>query len=599
MLVVVLLSACSDRPAVELLPGSTPTGTPAPSGTSTAPATGLPAGWEHRRLARGGIQTVSGDWAIGTDRGLVRWNGTTFDDLGQTADIDPVSSTIVDADTRGDRVWALGLDELAWSDGGPWTAVPLPDDTRWDRLLARADGTVVLVAADEWTDDVSLATWDGAAWTVQRSPADLVWVHSLTETASGVLVVVGDNAVLEWDEGAGAWIDRYRAENLLLDVVADGEEIIAVGAAFARGPLDALVGGGGPGFSTSVDVGPDGTAWALGSGLWYDDGAGWQVVPLPPHTWQDLVVTATGVRIGGDDAGPTLLEGDRSGVAEVWRAPAVAEVRAVWVDDDDAVWLATETGAGRWDETFASWELEPGADTRPPPSLFSLAGTGPSDVFATSDYGVQAWDGATWTTAWPLDPGDGTIATAAVAPDGTAFVSGRLDVDGSADTVAMLLRRDAGTWSLEPAPIGAGSLSSIVALGRDEVYGVTGDPAALVRYDGTAWTTLAALSEHAGVGLWGDSGADLYLPSERGRSLLHWDGVAVTEVPDAPADPRSIAVDGDTLLVGVPHGAWLYRDGAWSELDLGLSGVVQVALDGDDAVIADGTDAWRGPLSAG
>jgi hypothetical protein len=627
-----LLAACTAKPPPTGLTGpdtGTPpdsgapdSGTPSDTGTPSDP---LPTGWSTVRFNHPPLGKVVTDgtttWVVGGEGAVLQ-----VEDAGPWVDLGVPPFTdrgIYDADARDGAIWAVTFDELAGFDSTAWTVVPLPEELQSPQAVStRADGTVAVLAGDQPSVDcyydcppsvtVHLGLWDGVAWSVHSvGPTD--WLNDLVETADGTLVAVGGGGwVARWD--GAAWVDEHRGEDGTLRAVAtDGTGIVAVGddGLVVRGDLGALtvrVGGGVDGLDT-VAVGPDGTAWALSwRAAWVDDGTGWAEVALPEdNVWASVGVRADGSAIvAGDQAGPTALVGDAAGWTVAWRQPSLWWVGDLWVDADGATWFGSHGAIGRWDAAgvLEAW-VPPNPSNETAGEVRAVAGRGPDDVVAGGDDGVFDWDGTAWTWGWVAQ--DAIVWDVAMAPDGTAFAGlGAWLPDET--QVPQLLRRDAGVWSVDPAPIPGGSvgLMALQAFAADDVYALTWRPSALLHFDGTGWTDLTGdLGAFYGA-MWGRSGADLYLATDEDGvpTLLHWDGVAASAVAGAP--PHLTAVSGcdDAVIVAGTDG-WgddfapftsILRDGVWTEMYRATSRMA-VGGAGGTVVVAGDADAWRGPAA--
>ncbi|MEQ1571610.1 MAG: hypothetical protein ABMA64_38635 [Myxococcota bacterium] len=565
-------------------------------------------GWEHLLLSRAGVAAFVEDagtiYAVDGLGGLLVV-GDPWQDLG-VATLD--DRGVYAADAESGVVWAASYARLGWWTGGAWSSVELPEELRQPQaLVARSDGTAAVLAVYQPTTDCYyscypvvtnyLGIWDGAGWSLyQTEPTDQLM--DLAETADGTLVAVGTGGwVARWT-GSG-WEDVAHGDSRTLrGVAADGDGIVAVGdyGYALEGPLDALAPTVTPTDFDAVEIAANGTRWAHGwPNLWVDDGSGWAEVALPSDGyWYPFWPTADGVVVAGDVGGPVALAGDAGGLAEVWSAPSLWWVQDVAVEPDGTAWFAAHSGLGRWgaDGTYETWVAPGGGEAR------AVAGQG-TDVIAASDAGVLAWDGASWSLAYDL--GDGLVWDVAVAPDGAAYAVGLQDLPDETE-LPVLLRRDGGVWSVDPAPFPESVdryVVQVVAFAADDVYALAYSE--LLRFDGAAWSVVAPLAEDDGA-LWGRAGDDLYVGGARTPPLRQWDGAVFTPIPTA-SPVLVLAGDSDDLLV-VQTAGWgdafapsvsRLHDGAWTLLYESDDFMAVGAAEGI-GVVTGGEDAWRGDL---
>lgn len=611
--VVFWVSGClSTPPADQRTTGSPSVGSP------TLPT--LPDGWSEVRVGRPGVDSIFTDgattWALDWEGGVLDV-GAGWLDLG----VDPLDdSAIYDAALRGSTLWAVTFDTLGWFAGTTWTSAPLPEELTGPRaVVARADGTVAVLNIEQPIDDCYydcgpsasnvLGSWDGANFTVWTvGPADPF--DDLVETASGDLVAVGGDRIARWD--GSDWEEVHRTgSGSLQAVVADGDGIVAVGhdGLVVRGPLDALteewIPGGEGNFG--VDVSDDGVVWALGYTSAFVDDGGWAAVPLPVDgTWSRIDVTAEGPLLIGQDGGPTVMSGGVGGWSVDWHEASLSSVQGVLVDTDGTTWLAAHDGIGRWDETgLVAWQMPGSVAGR---SVRALSGAG-EDIVGVGGDGIYQWNGDGFDLGFPRTD-DGEMWDVSVAPDGSAFVASSVSLPDET-SLPRLLRRDAGTWTVDPTPIPtpARALMAVQAFAANDVYALTWKgPVVLLHFDGASWTELTPDLGDGYESLWGRSNTDLYLGGSSqggGDPLLHWDGASLTPIVGGPANVRSIAGTDTALIVSGTDGwgdAWApvvsrWENGVWTELLRNEEGIV-VGAGGETVAWADEGWVQRGPLAS-
>jgi hypothetical protein len=571
---------------------------------ATVPPAARP--WEAATLYRSGLSYALADgpavWAVGWD-GRVVEGGAAWSDVGGV-DLD----VVFDAAAGGGERWALTTDTLARWDGG-WREEPLPSGAGGSGgLLARADGSVVVLRAHMDCDDCDgevvtngLSTWDGAAWTVTTPPPNAAYLYALAELPDGTLVAVGSGGTVAVWEGEGWTFAGTGGDAALIDVAATADGIVAVAedGTVVRGPLDALVvesvdAGG----LTAVAVADDGAIWALGAaGVWVDDGTGWVAVPLPAGAWADLVVTVDGVVVVGDHAGPTVISGDTSGFASAWHADSV-DAGTVAVDAAGAAWIVGPEAVARWDDAGVTvWP----ADL---PGVFHAAvGDGAEDLVVVGNETIATWDGVAWSEV--VTGENVQLSSVSVASDGAAFAVGAATSDAEVVTPVFWRRTD-GVWAAETAPIPttADQLIAVQAFAQDDVYALSWrSPAQLLHWDGAAWSVVVEdLGEDYEV-MWGRDGSDLYLGRghpDGGTSLARWDGATLSAVAGAPFAVEGLAGTDAGLLVSGTDGygdafapvTFTYADGVWTEL-LRADERMLIAAGGGAEVVLAGGEGWR------
>jgi hypothetical protein len=310
--------------------------------------------------------------------------------------------------------------------------------------------------------------------------------------------------------------------------------------------------------------------------------------------------------------GPVCTEG-----GWCWETPLPAggPVGGLWAVGPDDVWATSQThlfhlGAdGVRSAAFPT--LVPYVNPSP---VFGVAS---DDVWAHGFGAFVHWDGVRWTAS----PAVGTYAAAihGVASDDLWAVgfSTIYRGDGAAWTV---LRTDAGAsytdvWAVGPdaAVVGgydgtAGGVWSIAgstvtdlgfpgstyrfvigvyAASADEVWVVGGDGA--WHLSGGTWTQRS--TDWGMVDAWGSGPDDVWLLSQSGRAVHHWDGSALTpEVLPEGLLASKLTGAGGEIFVGDASGAIFVRraSGAWESVKAPLSTgtVVDLVADGTGAVFA-------------
>lgn len=354
-----------------------------------------------------------------------------------------------------------------------------------------------------------------------------------------------------------------------------------------------------------------------------------------------------GVWMGTEAAGLVRWDGD-GGDYERHALPdelAGESIRSLAVADDEAVWVATRSpavnhvggGIARFDD--GSWTAWPAGDEVPAGEAVALAMDDAGHVWAAfrandpgrAEGGVVRYDGDGWTSWTVTDGLPSSQATSLAVDGGDVWVGTRPpEPDGSSG----IARFDTGGWTAWTTPgalpgtriasVTTGGDGSVWALARtqppsdDATAGASGAVAehALLRFDGTEWTTAAAASELPFETITepvvDDDGTVWALvrqaDSAGGASgLAAFDGqtwTAHTSDDGLPHDVvGSVSVDDGTVWAHTAGGAARFADGAWTAFATGAGparAVLAMAVDGDDNVWTAGAagvarfdgDAW-------
>jgi hypothetical protein len=259
--------------------------------------------------------------------------------------------------------------------------------------------------------------------------------------------------------------------------------------------------------------------------------------------------------------------------ASVPGVPATITLSAIWPNSDRDVWVAGAMAAGvvlHYDGQ--TWN--PSAIPPTTPALYGLWGSANGDVWAVGAAGTvlhlanNVWQSMkvptmplpTLTSIWGAKADDIWIAgsggkifhidgTGTITPETSGVTAGLFAVGGSAvanglsDVWAVgasgtILHRGSTGW----APVAQGTTQSIL-------YGVWSDAPAnvwvagdkTVLHGGSAggWKAVPG-SVDVSLAIWGSAGDDLWTvgrPAAGGSTITRWDGVAFSNVTDAPAMP--------------------------------------------------------------
>lgn len=350
--------------------------------------------------------------------------------------------------------------------------------------------------------------------------------------------------------------------------------------------------------TSALAVGPDGVAWALGSGrlLRIDaDGAvrDWTLVDDPAFGRAQGLAPS---RFGGvwmfDST--ALRRFDGSTFADVVEIPTPASgttyVADAFEGPDGQLWVTLEQAVRRWDGS--SWTDIPWTfDASPGEIGFDARGrlwVGLYEYPGPYGLGVAVYDETAWTEYAPDnvpihgqgsydDPNGGAVVSnvtrsIASAPDGSMWFG----TDGG------LVRFDGTTW-MEEQPFGAGSTPvSSVSIGSDGtvwavVSGCQGcTPPRIARLDGGGWQLLdppSGIEDYGGWALVAATGDGVTLAADAGTYRLsgeRWSRIWPAAPPTGPGWVSALAaVSADEVLAGSgsydggPAAVWRYRGGAW------------------------------------
>lgn len=518
--------------------------------------------------------------------GVARFDGqewTTFD-VGEEVPAPWVSSLTVDGNGR---VWAVVESHGGTAaDGG----VARFADGQWSTFRANDElpGTPDSLAVDDdgavWAASRGgVARFDGGQWTSWRAEGALpgAGVSSLSVGAGGVWVATHGGVARFADGQWTSWTTETDLPGDWVAALATGADgrVWAVSAAGRPQPDGPIAGG------TLVRF--DGDGWTAVGEVPYDavrslavdgDGMVWALTgqQVASHRWQPGLARFDGRRwraVSGDDGLPH------------------AEVQAITVGGEGALWAATAGGAARFAD--GEWTRYVTGSGPPGERVAAVAIDGDGAVWAGGPAGVARLADGEWTS-WSAADGLAAdqVHALAVGDDGTVWA-------GTARGVSRFDGRRWTSWGADdglPQP----QVRSVAVTGDGTVWAVTGDVPAVMgfppdaaaengiaRFDGQRWT--------------GWTGADAPGP-----------GLAVEVTVDghdsawvAAANPMA-APDAPTPAASVSR----FRAGEWTSetTDGALPGTDVLAIDAAGEAVWVGTDdglarydgrRWTDPLAGG
>jgi hypothetical protein len=243
--------------------------------------------------------------------------------------------------------------------------------------------------------------------------------------------------------------------------------------------------------------------------LFHFDGTVWATIALPPgeravHVWSAAVGDA--LLLVGNDEGLYLLRGSPGAWVDTGVIVAGGVSGFVTSASPDAVYLFSPGHCQYWNGT--TWQKLTGLN--PLTVIVDASGTGPDDIYLvgrtpSETDGVWHFDGSTLTPV--VVPTAQPQAVLVVAED-EIWVGG---VD--------LAHFTGETWEQIVLP-DTGNVRALWASAPDDVFAVADQ--SIVRFDGTAWSTLADTSKQM-VAIWGSARTHVLAGGE-GGTLLNYHG---------------------------------------------------------------------------
>ena len=225
---------------------------------------------------------------------------------------------------------------------------------------------------------------------------------------------------------------------------------------------------------------------------------------------------------------------------------------------------------------FAGWAKE--NSPAPGKSLYGIWGSAAGDVFAVGEEGtIIHYDGKSWS----------------LMESGTAqklygvWGSGKNDVF-AVGAGGAIIHYDGASWRAMESQTKVALNGGIWGSAANDVF-AAGEDGTILHYDGDSWIPADSGTEVSlGGGIWGSSGSDVFAA---GAALLHYDGIAWSSMP-AVNEKFLSGVWGsgknDVFAVG-SGGAIIHYDGAsWSLMSSGTTGWL------DGVWGSSGTDVFAG-----
>ncbi|HEU0055570.1 MAG TPA: hypothetical protein VFQ39_20420 [Longimicrobium sp.] len=404
-----------------------------------------------------GGTSPSNVWAVGAAGMILQWNGLDWVSRGlNQMGVDFVAVW----GTGPNDMWTAGFEDCAC---GPGTAYHY-SGAAWARVpnLPGVTNTMLTGGASGAPDDVWITTYtgsilhyDGSAWSIDR-PVAGVNLRTVTAPARGVAFAAGETSAAPF-------------HGVILRNDGDGWRSMDP-------PHDSLTGLWG---SSANDL------WAVGgTSIRHRVGGRWSVAASP----------------------------DGMPLADVWGASA------------DDVWAVGDSGVARFDG--AGWSRAAG----PGIPLHTVWGSSPTDVWAGGFQALAHWNGSSWSTT-PV--GTGRFAKIWGSSSAKVFAVGQ-----GGD----IRRWDGTAWTAMSSGT-TRDLSDVWGAGPDDVYAV--GAGIVLHYDGNAagvWTEVSvpvnpALSIEA---VWGTASDDVFILANRGTTVVRWNGTAWRTLANFPPTGRRL-----------------------------------------------------------
>jgi ligand-binding sensor domain-containing protein len=517
---------------------------------------------------------VNGDFWVGTDSGLARYDGvnwTIYNSLNSGLPGNDITSLAVDG--LG-NVWAgVFMKGLIKFDGATWdvydaTGSGLPAD---DVRSIAVDGF-----GHKWlaTNGGGLAEFDGTNWTVYDTgnsglPGDRVWAVAVDIDGS---IWAGTSAGLARFDGANWTICDEGNSPLPSNVV----RCIAVDE------------GGNKWIGTYKGLAMfDGTNWTL-----------FNAASLLGFRWEDVLSTtvdADGIVWVGFYSGLARFDGSNWSAYDTGNSPLPDNyVTSVLISDNGAKWMGTWAG-GLVKLEGADWTIYDDRNSAIPRNGAFVHAVDSDGVVWMSPYNLKAlvaFDGSNWIVYTSANSGlpDGYVTDVAIDTSGNKWIG----VYDYATASGALAKFDGTNWEVfsnSNSGLPNGYISDIVTGADGHLWlGVGGylwSEAQLVEFDGTDWTVYdssnSGLPSNYISGIAYDEEGKLWAAASP-----HWDGSQVT-------GGGLVTFDGTSWAVYNTGNSELPSNSIYL-LTAGRDGAVWM-MSGDAVVSFDGTEWTVGPTS--
>ncbi len=480
--------------------------------------------------------------AVGSNGVIVRFDGTNWTAMtsGTTAALTNVWMQ------SADTAWAVGAAGTALRFvNGAWTQSATNTTARL-RAVSAAGNSVFAVG-----DGGTIRRWLSGSWQPIESGTSEV-LHDVWVSADGGsnIIVVGDfGTILRWN-GSVFRSEASSTSGSLFSITGN-----AAGVLFATGDGVALRFTNGVWVDQSVPYRTRfGSNWIdESSRLWVGGQRGLLMTTTAPNVWSTLSLTPDLLDVWSSSATHAITVGELGFIfhyngAEWTRrvAPTLERLNTVWAASSTLAFAAGDNGVLiRWNGTAWTEQDSPTSD-----HIYAMWGASPNAVWAVSDGGeILFWNGTAWTVALAQSEplygihGDSEQSVYAVGLSGTV-----LYWNGNTWN-----RRDAGTNNVLVGVWGEDATHAVAVGARDFSSGVT------LRYNGT-WSEVSVGTSRILSAVWGVVPFDLYAVGDLG-AIVRYNGTswstmtsgtteflwAVTGAPDASGAGFAVGLNGVML----------------------------------------------------
>jgi len=479
-------------------------------------------GWQIEPIGvlhpNAGSATAHDDgWLVGDQGAIEHFNGVVW-----TAETSPVANTLIAvAALARDDVWAIGIDAVGGNpgvvihrDASQWQVVAGAPAADYSDLCALGAGHIAIA-----TNDQGVLLWDGAAWSTLGTVS--TGIHAIRGTSpSDIWITHSDYSLWHWD--GSTWSAAAVAGQVysIAAVAPDDVWVIGNDPSFAGmiahwdGQTWTVTTDATSQYSTVAASGPKDVWVSLPSGFaLHFDGRDWSQVPLSFGGTAATIVT-----LGPGEA----YAFEYTGFGYRYTGQALAHydaitfgggIRSMWSASATDILFAMGTGVYRFDGNLFPKTLGDAHGS----SFVAIAGTGPNDIWATSNGGyVYHYDG-TWNEQ------------TAVGAMSDAIWAGGSEVWVFTPGVA---HQGPPPWTSHAVP--GTDWIAVAGDAANDLWGlehdlVTASNVNLQHWNGSAWQTVTTpRNDLTAIGVL--SSNDVWLATQS-QHVLHWNGATWSDTP--------------------------------------------------------------------
>jgi hypothetical protein len=430
--------------------------------------------WTKNATARADVTSIWGAapndvWAIGSANATVqRWNGSAWVNAG-----DAVDGAFMIHGSSATNVWVVSAQGLAaqWN-GSMWTRHDI-DQTSTHSFT----GLYVLSPSDVWAvgeksgSSPVVAHWNGLSWQLDFHPGDAYL--DVVATAGTDVWVADQRGTVHFDGAQWFPIAEVELSKLYFagaghgfGISGDRTRIVSY-RGYMKSELTFDNGIAGSMLFTT----PDGHTFIGESAgnVAHQDGIDWSVKQACSSGSVSSLYGGTGDNVWGICDG-LFVHFDGTDWSELAAPGGATKWYTISGSSSSNIWVGGLGGAIAYydGQNWSRRDLNSsvGATTH-------ITASGPNDAWALTQSGLFHWTNNSWSPVQSLASGP-MVST---APN-EVFIS-----DASGKTY----RGNGTTWTMYPLPDGSGTLISIDAASRDDVFALDG-AARLLHFNGTYWT---------------------------------------------------------------------------------------------------------------